>query len=266
VRSIFGKRYFVRPPAVSLEGFSYMPQKGIRTYSEYNYLTPGIGAYLRTLHFEHALRLTSRYFHRCNVIDLGCADGPFLPSLARYFDHVMGIDPVPVNVKLASAVAKQACLDNVSVFCNGGLTVQQTRKGIGDQEFGILYLLETLEHVGDKNDPWGSRVSFLEEVSDLAAPDGIIVVSVPNMVGLPFLTQRIGLALLGASREELSTPALLRASFLNDTGDLEKHWDRGHLGFNHRKLERRIRDKFDIVKKENIFWQVIYVLKRKPFS
>jgi 2-polyprenyl-3-methyl-5-hydroxy-6-metoxy-1,4-benzoquinol methylase len=257
------RRYFVRPPLVALEGFSYLPDRGIKTYSEYNYLRPGIGTYLRTRHFEHALHLTRRYFHTCDVIDLGCADGPFLPSLASHFNHVIGIDPNPMQIEIASLVIRRARLENATVFCNNGLSVEETRARIADRSPRILFLLETLEHVGETGAPWESRVGFLTEISRLIAPEGIMVVSVPNMVGLPFLSQRLGFALLGASRERISLRNLLLASFLNDTSDLEKHWERGHLGFNHRKLERRIRDKFDIVKKENIFWQVIYVLKRK---
>ena len=64
-------RYFVRPPLVSLDGYSYLPGGEIKTYSEYNYLRPGIASKLRTLHFEYALRLTRPSFHRCNVIDMG---------------------------------------------------------------------------------------------------------------------------------------------------------------------------------------------------
>ena len=117
----FSRRYFVSPPYVTLDDYTAMPELGIKTYTEYDYLTPGIASFLRTGHFEYALRLTREYFHKCNVIDFGCADGPFLPSLSRYFNHVVGVDMRPVDVQIAEKVIGAAGLSNVEVVCNRGL-------------------------------------------------------------------------------------------------------------------------------------------------
>jgi 2-polyprenyl-3-methyl-5-hydroxy-6-metoxy-1,4-benzoquinol methylase len=258
-----GRHYFVRPPSVNLEGYRYMPDRGAETYSGYNYLSPGIAARLRTQHFEWALRLTHEHFHQCNVIDFGCADGPFIPSLARYFNSVVGIDQHPSFSEIASRVVQRIGLTNATVLCNKGLTIDEMKARMPEGAFKILFLLETLEHVGQKVDPWTSRVKFLQDLSQLITPDGLMVVSVPNMVGLSFLMQRVGLAIVGASRERISSHQILKASILSDTSDLEKQWVGGHLGFNHKRLENRIAESFHIVKKKGILWQVIYVLSRK---
>lgn len=225
--AFIGSNLFIRPPSVALEGFTYIPEKGIKTYSKYNYLRPGVASFLRTRHFEHALQLTKEYFHKCNVIDFGCADGPFLPSLAKYFNGVVGIDNNPDFVDLASKVVSAAGLENTKLICNRDLTLDDVRSRIGSEKYHILYLLETLEHVGDKSNLWESKINFVKELFDLIDERGIIVISVPNMVGIPFLLQRLGFFLLGANREPISKTNLFRASFFNDTSDLEKQWRGG---------------------------------------
>jgi len=239
-----------------------MSAEGIKTYSEYNYLKPGIGSFLRTRHFEYALRLTEEYFQKCNVIDFACADGPFLPSLARYFNHVVAIDRNPEFVDLASKVVSAAGLKNVKLICNHDLTMRDLKSKLGKIKYHVLFLLETLEHVGDKSNLWESRVKFVKELFKLVDEVGIIVISVPNMVGIPFLLQRFGLFLLNADREPISKTNLLKASFFNNTTDLEKQWRGGHLGFNHKKLESHLEKEFRILKRKDMLFQLIYVCRR----
>jgi len=238
-------------------------KEGIKTYSEYNYLRPGLGSFLRIRHFEHALRLTKEYHHKCNVIDFGCGDGPFLPSLAKYFNHVVGADNMPKWVELGSKVVSARGLTNVKLICNYDLTLDHIKSKIGNEKYHILFLMETVEHIGDKSNLWDSRVKFVKELFELIDEKGIIVISVPNMVGTPFLLQRFGLFLLGAGREPISKADLLRASFFNDTTHLEEQWRGGHLGFNHKKLEASLREEFHILKRKSIIFQVIYVLSKE---
>ena len=255
--------YFVRPPRVHSEGYVHHKKTGARTYSEYNYLRPGIASYFRTRHFEHALLLTREHFHKCNVIDFGCGDGPFLPSLAKYFNRVLAIDKHPKYIELASKVVSSTGLDNVELLCNRDLTSDDIKSKMGNENYHILYLLETLEHVGDKSNLWGSRVDFIKELSGLIDESGMIVISVPKMIGISFLLQRLGLFLSGAHREPISMNNVLRASLFDDTTDLEKRWQGGHLGFNHKKLESHLGKEFHILKKKTLLFQLVYVCQRR---
>src|ERR1035437_6268263 len=119
--------YFTKPAFITLENYNYNSKTGVNTYSQYNYLTPGIGSFLRTRHFEYALHLTKKHFGNCNVIDFGCADGPFLPSLSKYFNHVLGVDSNPQFVKLAEKLVETSQLTNVEVLCNSRLTLEDAR-------------------------------------------------------------------------------------------------------------------------------------------
>lgn len=256
--------YFVPPPYVTLAGFDYLPTA--KTYTEYNYLESGLGSFLKVRHFEHALALVEDDFHWCNVIDFGCADGPFLPSLSKYFDHVIGIDREPDFILMAKNIARM--LGNVGIVDNSNLSIEQIKAKL-KYKCHILFLLETIEHIGDKDNPWESRIKFIDDLFGLLEKHGTIVISVPNMVGIPFLIQRIGLFVFNAKRDKLSFGELMKASFLNDTTELEKRWqewhmsDTRHIGFNHLKLEQHLRDKFTIVKKKDIFFQILYVIRKK---
>ena len=261
VRRIF-RRYYIPPPKVELKGYTY--DRGYSSYSDYNYLRPGIASFMRTGHFEHALRLTRRYFHNANVIDFGCADGPFLPSLSRYFNNVVAIDKDPTFIKLASEVVRKTHLSNVELICSASLTLDVLKSKMPNHKCHILYLLETLEHIGDKCAPWHSRANFIKDLLGLVDENGIIVISVPNMIGIPFLLQWLGMFLLNQRRESISMANLLRASLFNDTTNLENQWHGTHLGFNHKKLEKALKKDFTIVRKKNIIFRVMYIINARP--
>ena len=255
-------KYFVRPPVDAYLSAESNYCEGCKTYTEYNYLKPGLASQIKSWHFETALELTKDYFHHCNVVDFGCADGAFLPSLSKHFAHVYAVDRNPGFVKTASGLVRTMGLGNVELLCNDGLSIEDVRSRLSGREYQVLYLLETLEHVGDNSALYPSKIRFLEEIASLISKDGVIVISVPNMIGLFFLIQRIGLASIGALREPVSLGNLLKASFLGNTVDLEKRWDGGHLGFNHRKLEDCMKSEFRILRKKHIMFQIVYVITK----
>ncbi|MEA1998643.1 MAG: hypothetical protein U9N61_04880 [Euryarchaeota archaeon] len=154
--------------------------------------------------------------------------------------------------------------NNVEMICNADLTIKEISTRLYGEQYHILFLLEVLEHIGNKSNMYESKVDFLHDVSTLIRDDGIIVISVPNMVGIPFLIQRVGLTIFRMNRERISIKDLIRASMFSDTSNLEVQWNGGHLGFNHKKLEKYIRNEFDILEKRSNLFQIVYVIgKRK---
>ncbi len=263
-------RYFVKTPLLDIEdthdGENYLENIHLRwkckTYSEYNYLRPGIISYIKTLHFELALKLTREYFYECNVIDFGCADGPLLSSLSKYFNHVIGIDINRKFIKISSKLCGELCLNNVSLICNEGMEIADVKLKIQDKKYKIIYFLEVIEHIGNKKYFYESKIGFLKELFSLLDEEGIIVISVPNMIGTAFLIQRIGLVLFGLQREPISKADLFKVSLFKDTTELEKKWNGQHLGFNHERLENCLKKYFCVVKRKSSFFQIVYVIKK----
>lgn len=263
-------KYFITPPAdiyLSSEEVgdvspNYIEQAGGESYTRHNYLKPGIVSYLKTRHFETALKLTKEYFHKYNAIDFGCADGTLIPSLSKYFNHVVAIDQDSVSIKVASKLIKKQNIDNVDLICNNNLSNNNIKNKIKNKKYHILYLLETLEHVGNKDNLYESKLIFLRDLATLIDKDGIIVISVPNMIGLSYFIQWISFKPFGIAERPISQKNLFKACFLGDTSNLEKQCNIGHLGFNHKKMENYIKREFRILKKKNIISQMIYIIKK----
>ena len=138
------------------------------------------------------------------------------------------------------------------------------KAALGDRKYQVVYLLEVMEHIGNRGTMYNDKIVFLKEVADMIDKDGVIVISVPKMVGLSFLLQRIGVSVLGMGKEPISTKNLLKAAFLSDTTDLENvWWSWGHMGFNHKKMEAGIRKEFNIIKRSSLLFQMLYVIQKK---
>ncbi len=260
------KNYLIMPPYPrKLSGLRFW--KEYRTYSEFNYLRPGIASKLKRWHFEIALSLTANKFYNSNVIDFGCADGFFLPSLANYFPHVVGIDQQLEFINIANEWVNELGICNVDLICNRDLTPQELKGRLSNNSFDIIFLLEVLEHIGNREDPKTSnsaRIRFLKDLFELISDGGFIVISFPKMVGISFLLQRIGLAFFRLHREHISMIDLIKAVIFKDTSKLENQWAGGHIGFNNIKFESYLNDEFSILtKRESLFTSVVCITKIK---
>lgn len=250
---------FSLDPTMYLVNLEY--SKDVKTYSEYNYLNNSISARIKRTHFKKALRITQKYFHKANVIDFGCADGFFLPSLSKYFNHVLGVDHKEEFIQICSIIKEKMNLSNVTLLCNKNVDFKELSSRMPDGPYNIIFLLEVLEHVGEKEQLYSSKIAFLENLMELLSDDGISVISVPNMVGFSFLLQRIGLTLSSQVKVPMSWKNFLKAVLLKNTDDLEAEWTPLiHPGFNHLKLERFLTRKFKKVQKLAGIFQVFYVI------
>jgi 2-polyprenyl-3-methyl-5-hydroxy-6-metoxy-1,4-benzoquinol methylase len=257
-------RHFTSPPPeLFADPVSEEYAPGHATYASYNYLSGGPVARIKSLHFEAALRLAAPWFHDASAIDFGCADGVLLPSLARRFKRVLAVDVKPEFTAVAARVVSRMNLTNVTVTCNRDVGFDELATTTLAGDYKVMFLLEVLEHVGTAKRMYSSKLDFLEQLFGLLPADGRIIISVPTMVGLPFLIQRAVLAGCGLIREPLDGADLLRAGVLGNTDRLEPDWGpMGHLGFNHRKLERALRSRFHVEARRNLVFSQVYMITR----
>jgi 2-polyprenyl-3-methyl-5-hydroxy-6-metoxy-1,4-benzoquinol methylase len=258
-------KYFITPPLVISTSDNYY--KTYRTYSEYNYLRPGISSKIKLLHFEAALACAKDYFHRCNVIDYGCADGPFLPSLSKYFNNVTGVDLRQDRINIAQKLLDDCSLKNVALICE--MDAINVKRQLNKGNNKVLFLLETLEHIGmtscNKN-VYDQRIDFINSLFALLDDDGIIILSVPKMVGLSLLFQYLGLKILGQHTEPITIKNLFKASIFNDTLELEKNCIGTHLGFNFKTMKKYMDKNYHMIDKKDLIFQMVYVIKKNPVS
>ena len=256
------RRFLVLPPR---EIFSSACDEspGSSRYSLRNYYDRTPIGWARRRRLERSLHLalgSNRFGRKC--IDMGCADGILLPTLSKHFDEVVGVDRSRRSVDISTSIVNRLGLKNVSLFCNRELSTEEIRRRIGDG-FKIMFLLETLEHVGDQPHRWEKMMAFLHECFSLLEPDGRIVISVPKMVGAVVIFKELLQRFTGRlDRPPLTFRQLLRSGFLRNTDELEVCW-RGHVGFNHLRLDGYLADHFNVVHRSESLISVFCVIDRR---
>ncbi len=245
-------RQFIMPPLVQIDNYSY---SGCRSYSEYNYLRPGWASKFKIAHFNMALELAKGMPKESSVIDFGCCDGAFLPTLSHYFDDVVGLDLHPEFIEMAKIVVKDA--KNVKAFATENMSFSEIKDQVG-RKYDMMFILEVLEHVGDVGNQYPSRMKFLKDISILADR---AIITIPKMTGVSFLMQRAGFRCLGVKSDKMTTGQLLKAGLFSDTCELEPRWDHGHIGFNDKLFEKTLKENFKIIKKKKDMFQNGYLIE-----
>lgn len=254
---------FVMPPADLYSSRKYTFMGKYPTYGYYNYLRPGLVQKIKRQRFEVALRLAKPWFYRSNAIDFGCADGVLLPSLSQYFKSVVGFEASESFVEVAQELCARLTLRNVRVVCNKGKLAEESMPDLQGESFNTAFLLETLEHVGEMPNMYETKMQFLDSLFKLLGSNGVVIVSVPKMVGILFLAKYAVQTLLRMNRERYTLVQLLKSSLLKNTNGLEPLWARGHKGFNHLKLESYLEKEFTIVQRASTVTTQLYLVRQR---
>ncbi len=159
---------------------------GIRHYKEYE--VPPAYATKKSLFSSHARLLGLIGDDARSVLDIGCGQGELAFLAKQRGHHVVGIDMHPPQFDLDEFIAADI---------SQGLPLKPERK------FDTIVLADVLEHVPDP-------LKLLSEASNHLAPDGRILVSLPNAVHWSVR------AIIGSGRFDYTNQGIL---------------DRGHLRF-----------------------------------
>lgn len=254
---------FIFPPVIKIEGHTY---HGCNSYSEYNYLRKGIISWIKRRHFNIALSLVKKGDNKYNVIDFGCSDGIFLPTLSHYFSFVLGIENNKQFIDFSEQVIKQANLHNVQIIDSCNKSLKDLKNESQGKDFQIIFLLEVIEHIGSSwRTQYEDRILFLQGLFSLLHKDGEIIISVPKMTGFSFFIQHSALFLLNLNRSRYSLKEFIKAVIFKDVSMIENCWvpNKTHKGFNHKKLESILKENFSLIKIRDDFFQILYVIKLK---
>jgi 2-polyprenyl-3-methyl-5-hydroxy-6-metoxy-1,4-benzoquinol methylase len=259
-------RLFIRPDVEAFKADPALPYADkYQSYSHYNYLRPGLVTRFKRSRLELALKLAQAHFGpNSNAIDMGCADGILLASLSKHFGHVVGCDFDETSIRYATNLVESMGLTNVELINNKTIPAAELKTRLGDRKYSVMFVLETLEHVGHSTTTmYEDKMTFLDEQFGLLEPGGVIIVSVPKMMGGAFLLKYLVQATLRMHKEPVSFKDIWRSVVHKDASSLEHRWEGGHVGFNEHKLERLIVERYDVVERKNLAATLMWKLRRR---
>ena len=241
----------------------YMPPESVicsarADYTHRNYYTSPV-AWLRRRRLKAALEL-GLTVGGDSAIDMGCADGAFLPTLSRHYASVTGVDTHAGYLESCASVALRCNIPNVFVTPHHDIARWYSlRPG----KVAICYLLETIEHIGDSAaTAWQDRVRFIRE--ECLGHARYVVVSFPRMTGPLFVAKHLVQLATGAA-DRLTIEDVYRSLF-GLTLRLEKRWKPkgGHVGFNDRKMMALLRERFDVVSTRSTLISRMALIRSAP--
>ncbi|GGF44914.1 ubiquinone biosynthesis O-methyltransferase [Azorhizobium oxalatiphilum] len=129
-------------------------------------------------HFGHDAR-SLRPLKGLRILDIGCGGGLLSEPLARMGAEVVGVDPAPQNIAIASAHAAEA---GVVVDYRQGTAEELADAG---EQFDVVLALEVVEHVADVG-------LFLRRAGEMVSPNGVMIVSTLNRTAKSFALAIVG--------------------------------------------------------------------------
>ena len=192
-----------------------------------------------------ARRLVTEFRGR-GLLDYGCGDGTFLAYVSDLFPEAVGADLDPDEIARCS----QRFASSPSLSFKLIRDLEKERRE--SRTFDVVTCMEVLEHCTDE-----SRDRVLDDISQLVAHDGVIIISVPVEIGPPLLIKETLRTIAGwrglsdyRFKERYLLGEILKMTFAGPRTLIERplfpgstpHY--GHKGFNWLSLQQRLRDSF----------------------
>lgn len=113
---------------------------------------------------ENLLKFT-KYRRSNNVLDLGCGEGVFLPTLSRNYTHV---DATDIDITTAISLKEHFSLDNVNLI-NDNICDSKLK----NNSYDLIFAASILEHLKNLSD-------VLNTIKRILKKDGLLIYSVPS--------------------------------------------------------------------------------------
>lgn len=176
-----------------------------------------------------------------NILDYGCGNAELLKHINKRLNNFSytGYDPMEEMIEEAK----------LNIEDSTGIKLTTSKADLKDNKYDIIFCLEVFEHLPD-----AVLIEELEVLDSLLGDDGILVFGVPNEVYLAALirgafrmTRRFGefdATFKNVFSSAVGRPPKDRNVNFNETGTYLFY----HMGFDHRKLIKTLKQYF-IVKK-----------------
>jgi len=166
------------------------------------------------------------------ILDMGCSDGPFLPTLNIYAKKIIAMDIDNDLVKKSKNIIqnKLSNSNKINLMTSDGLALP-----FRDENFDVIFCLEVLEHVKHPR-------KAIEEIYRTLKKNGVFICTVPVEIGMSLFIREILGKIIKFNRPYYSKKELMRNVFLKKPGP--RTLEMGHKNFDWRLIKKEIRQVF----------------------
>ena len=213
---------------------NFKPEKSYckRLYSSNSFV---INLYIYR-HLYYALNLTE-LDEKKTILDLGCGDGPFLPTLNRYGKKIIGLDvsfSMLLNAKILTHYNKYPLKEVFLINSEGHYLPFK------DRIMDIIFCLETFEHIPNST-------KLINEIYRILKEDGELIYSIPIEIGLSLIFRQLIGKIINFPRDTYTFKELIRNGILKKPSKRINN-PHSHKNFDWRIIQRLITKKFKQIK------------------
>lgn len=201
--------------------------------------------YYAYLPFIYSLK-KAKFNKSSQVLDIGCSDGPFLPSLNYYAKKITAIDISEDLVKKSKKLTDTMLYKSkkISLLTSDGLALP-----FKDECFNLVFCLEVLEHVKNPS-------TVIEEIYRVLKKNGVFICTIPVEIGPSLLIREIIGKITKFNRPHYTRKELIRNAMFRKPGFRSS--DMSHKNFDWRLIKKEVQLVFE---KVNIEFIPIKILK-----
>lgn len=178
-----------------------------------------------------------KFSNNSKILDIGCADGPFLPTLNHYANFIIANDIDGDRVRDAKNLVdfKLNKSKKINLLCSDG-----EKLPFKTNFFDIIFCFEVMEHVVVPD-------QFLREIIRVLNKNGVFICTLPIETGPSLLVRNVIGKIAKFRRPHYTRKELFQRIFLKK-GGREFEGQIGHKNFDWRLIEKNIKLHFKVLK------------------
>lgn len=192
--------------------------------------------YYAYLPLIHSLKYIT-FSKSSQVLDIGCSDGPFLPTLNYYAKSIIANDILENRVREAKNLIDFNLNKSkkISLTCSDGQYLP-----FKDNNFEIIFCLEVLEHIVNPD-------QFIRELLRVLKNNGILICTLPVEIGFSLLIRNFIGKIANFPRPNYKLKRYFQRVLLKK-GGREYKGEIGHKNFDWRVIKDNIKLYFKVQK------------------
>jgi 2-polyprenyl-3-methyl-5-hydroxy-6-metoxy-1,4-benzoquinol methylase len=192
--------------------------------------------YYAYLPFIHSLKYIT-FSEYSRILDIGCSDGPFLPTLNYYAKSILANDILENRVREAKNLIDFNLNKSkkINLMCSDGQYLP-----FKDNNFDLIFCLEVLEHIVRPD-------QFIRELLRVLKKNGTLICTLPIESGLSLLIRNFIGKIAHFTRPNYTLKQYLQRVLLKK-GGREYKGEIGHKNFDWREIKKNLKLHFKILK------------------